>query len=99
SDLIDSQQARCVIDRIVGYKISALLWKKVKRGLSAGRVQSVGLKMICDREEEIKKFKPEEYWSISAKIKKSTRKFDAKFFGFDNKKKDLQNNNAFKEEI
>lgn len=96
-DLIDSQQARRVLDRIVGYKISPLLWKKVKRGLSAGRVQSVALKMICDREEEIKKFKPEEYWSISAKFKKSTRKFDAKFFRFDNKKKDLPNNNAVKE--
>src|SRR5699024_6246062 len=71
----------------------------VKRSLSAGRVQSVDLKMMCDSEEEIKKFKPEEYWSISAKFKKSTRKFDAKFLLLDNKKKDLPNNNAVKEVI
>lgn len=96
-DLIDSQQARRVLDRIVGYKISPLLWKKVKRGLSAGRVQSVALKMICDREEEIRNFKPEEYWSIEAKFKKSRSKFDAKFFRYDGKKKDLPNNEAVQE--
>lgn len=93
-DLIDSQQARRVLDRIVGYQISPLLWKKVKRGLSAGRVQSVALKMICDREEEIRQFKPEEYWTLDGKFKKSRSKFDAKFFRLDNKKKDLPNRKA-----
>ena len=93
-DLIDSQQARRVLDRIVGYQISPLLWKKVKRGLSAGRVQSVALKMICDREEEIRQFKPEEYWTLDGKFKKSRSKFDAKFFRLDNKKKDLPNKEA-----
>lgn len=93
-DLIDSQQARRVLDRIVGYQISPLLWKKVKRGLSAGRVQSVALKMICDRETEIKNFKPEEYWSIEANFKKNRKKFQAKFYGVDGKKKDLPNQEA-----
>ena len=67
-NLIDAQQARRVLDRIVGYKISPLLWKKVKKGLSAGRVQSVAVRMIVDREEEIEKFIPEEYWNIYAKL-------------------------------
>ena len=62
--LIDSQQARRVMDRIVGYKLSPILWKKIRSGLSAGRVQSVALKLICDRETEIKNFIPEEYWTI-----------------------------------
>ena len=65
-NLTDAQQARRVLDRIVGYKISPVLWKKVKRGLSAGRVQSVAVKLICDREEEIEHFVPEEYWNITA---------------------------------
>jgi len=69
-DLVDAQQARRVLDRIVGYKISPLLWKKVKKGLSAGRVQSVATRLICDREEEIEKFVPEEYWTITAKLLK-----------------------------
>ena len=67
-DLVDAQQARRALDRIVGYKISPLLWAKVKRGLSAGRVQSVALRIVCDREEEINAFIPEEYWSIDALI-------------------------------
>ena len=68
--LVDAQQARRVLDRIVGYKISPLLWKKIKKGLSAGRVQSVATRLICDRDLEIKNFKPEEYWSITAKLKR-----------------------------
>jgi len=76
------------LDRIVGYKISPLLWKKVKKGLSAGRVQSVATRLICDREEEIEKFVPEEYWTITAKLLKGGVKapFEAKFYGLDNKK-------------
>ena len=65
-DLVDAQQARRMLDRMVGYRISPLLWAKVKRGLSAGRVQSVALRIICDREEEINAFIPEEYWTIEA---------------------------------
>lgn len=80
-ELVDSQQARRILDRLVGYKISPLLWKKVKSGLSAGRVQSVVLKIICDRESEIDAFVPEEYWSILAKLKKSRRTLEAKYFG------------------
>lgn len=77
--LIDAQQARRVLDRIVGYKLSPLLWAKVKRGLSAGRVQSVALRLICDREAEIDAFVPEEYWSITAKLRKGNGKgFEAK---------------------
>lgn len=80
-NLVDAQQARRVLDRLVGYKISPLLWKKIKKGLSAGRVQSVAVKLICDREEEIKNFKPEEYWSIKAELKKDKETFTANFFG------------------
>jgi len=65
-DLVNAQQARRILDRLVGYYISPLLWKKVKRGLSAGRVQSAALKVICDREEEIDRFIPEEYWTLEA---------------------------------
>ena len=68
-NLVDAQQARRVLDRMVGYKISPLLWAKVKRGLSAGRVQSVALRIICDREEEINAFIPEEYWTTGCDIK------------------------------
>lgn len=93
-DLIDSQQARRVLDRIVGYHISPLLWKKVKRGLSAGRVQSVALKMICDREKEIKDFKPEEYWSLEANFLKKRSKFKANYYGLNGKKAELPNNEA-----
>lgn len=80
-DLVDSQQARRILDRIVGYKISPLLWRKIRKGLSAGRVQSVAVKLICDREEEIKKFIPEEYWSIKVKLNKGKEKFEADFYG------------------
>ena len=92
-DLVDAQQARRVLDRIVGYKISPLLWKKVRKGLSAGRVQSVATRLICDREDEIEKFIPEEYWSINAKLLKLSSKenFDAKFYGTASEKVELKN--------
>lgn len=90
-NLVDAQQARRVLDRIVGYKISPLLWKKVKRGLSAGRVQSVAVKLIVDREEEIENFIPEEYWNIYANLRadKSKKTFQAKFYGKNDKKIDI----------
>ncbi len=88
-DLVDSQQARRVLDRIVGYKISPILWKKVKKGLSAGRVQSVATKLICDRENEINAFDPKEYWTIDAHFTKDRKKFAAKFYGEGGKKKEL----------
>ncbi len=90
-NLIDAQQARRVLDRIVGYKMSPVLWKKVRRGLSAGRVQSVAVKLIADREEEINKFVPEEYWNIYVNLldEKSNQEFEAKFFGKQNKKIEL----------
>ncbi len=82
-NLVDAQQARRMLDRMVGYLISPLLWAKVKRGLSAGRVQSVALRMICDREEEINSFIPEEYWNLEAalKAKGSKKKLSAKYYG------------------
>ena len=90
-NLVDAQQARRVLDRIVGYKMSPVLWKKVRRGLSAGRVQSVAVKLIVDRENEIEKFIPEEYWNIYANLldKESKKKFVAKFYGKNGKKLDL----------
>lgn len=90
-DLTDAQQARRVLDRIVGYKISPILWKKVKRGLSAGRVQSVAVKLIVDREEEIEKFIPEEYWNITAQLlePKTEKTFEANFYGKKGKKLEL----------
>ncbi|HEL0045939.1 TPA: type I DNA topoisomerase [Streptococcus equi subsp. zooepidemicus] len=95
-DLVDSQQARRVLDRIVGYSISPILWKKVKKGLSAGRVQSVALKLIIDREHEIKAFVPEEYWSIDGLFKKGTKKFQASFYVLDGKKMKLNTNDDVK---
>lgn len=79
--LVDAQQARRILDRLVGYKISPLLWRKIRKGLSAGRVQSVAVKLICDRDEDIQKFIPEEYWSIKAKMNKDNEKFEASFYG------------------
>lgn len=90
-NLVDAQQARRVLDRIVGYKMSPVLWKKVRRGLSAGRVQSVAVKLIVDRENEIEKFIPEEYWNIYANLldKESKKRFVAKFYGKNGKKLEL----------
>ncbi len=96
-NLVDAQQARRVLDRIVGYKISPVLWKKVKRGLSAGRVQSVAVKLIVDREDEIENFIPEEYWNIYVNLldKNSNKEFEAHFTGKNNKKIELHS----KEEV
>ena len=88
-DLVNAQQARRVLDRLIGYKISPLLWRKVKKGLSAGRVQSVATKMICDREEEIDIFVPEEYWTISAPFTIGKAKVSARFTGFGGDKAEL----------
>ena len=93
-NLVDAQQARRVLDRIVGYKISPVLWKKVRRGLSAGRVQSVAVKLIVDRENEIEKFIPEEYWNIYADLEdiKTKKEFQAHFYGKDGKKLEIHSN-------
>lgn len=88
--LVDAQQARRVLDRLVGYQISPLLWRKVRRGLSAGRVQSAALKIICDRENEIKAFVPQEYWNITAELKKG-KKFVAKLTEYEKKKITVEN--------
>ncbi len=94
--LVDAQQARRVLDRIVGYKISPFLWKKIRPRLSAGRVQSVAVRMIVDREEEIRAFKPEEYWSIDAMLSRTEGKreekkpFPAKYYGADGKKQEIK---------
>ena len=90
-DLVNAQQARRILDRLVGYKISPLLWKKVKKGLSAGRVQSVAVKLIIDRENEIKSFVPEEYWTITAKLAFQSADFEAKFYGVAGEKKEVKN--------
>lgn len=90
-DLVNAQQVRRILDRIVGYKLSPLLWKKVKKGLSAGRVQSVAVRVICDREEEISAFVPEEYWSIIAELVTDQKeKLEAKFYGRAGEKLDLR---------
>ncbi|WP_461610408.1 type I DNA topoisomerase [Cytobacillus kochii] len=89
-DLVDAQQARRMLDRLVGYNISPLLWKKVKKGLSAGRVQSIAVRLILDREKEINKFEPEEYWSIDGEFVKGKSTFDASFFALNGKKFELK---------
>lgn len=90
-DLVNAQQARRILDRLVGYKISPLLWKKVKKGLSAGRVQSVAVKIVIDREHEIQAFEPQEYWTITAQLSMEGNAFEAKFYGMDGKKIELAN--------
>ncbi len=99
--LVDAQQARRVLDRLVGYQISPLLWRKVRKGLSAGRVQSAALKIICDREKEIQDFEPKEFWNIIANFKKG-KKFSAKLINYKSKKITVENeaqNNSIIEEL
>ncbi|GBG56312.1 DNA topoisomerase 1 [Sporomusaceae bacterium FL31] len=103
-DRVDAQQARRLLDRIVGYQLSPLLWRKVRKGLSAGRVQSVAVKMICDREREIQAFIPEEYWTITAKLREKPKapSFDAQLISADGKKIALSNetqSNTVKSEL
>ena len=85
-NLVDAQQARRIVDRLVGYEISPILWKNVKWGLSAGRVQSAALKLICDREEEIKNFIPKEYWTVDCTAVKDRKKFPIRLSQYKNKK-------------
>ncbi len=98
-NLVDAQQARRILDRVVGYRISPLLWEKIKRGLSAGRVQSVALRLLCDREEEINAFVPQEYWNLSASVLASGEKkpFMAKFYGTKEKKLSIDSKEQLEE--
>lgn len=88
-DLVDAQQARRILDRLVGYNVSPLLWKKIKKGLSFGRVQTVAVRLIIDREKEIKDFVPEEYWTIEGEFLKGKSRFSAYFYGLNQEKKEL----------
>ena len=94
-DLVDAQQARRILDRIVGYELSPLLWKKIRRGLSAGRVQSVATRMVVDRENEIRAFQPREYWSLDVTLQRLQKpgSFVARYYG-EEKKRELENEAA-----
>ncbi|KAA0789089.1 type I DNA topoisomerase [Bacillus sp. BB56-3] len=98
-DLVDAQQARRILDRLVGYNISPLLWKKVKKGLSAGRVQSVAVRLIIEREKEIQSFEPEEFWTIKTEFVKGKDTFEASFYGVDGEKVQLTNETQVNEII
>ncbi|MBO1624942.1 DNA topoisomerase 1 [Bacillus cereus] len=98
-DLVDAQQARRILDRLVGYNISPLLWKKVKKGLSAGRVQSVAVRLIIEREKEIQSFIPEEFWTIKTEFVKGKETFEASFYGVNGEKVQLTNETQVKEII
>lgn len=98
-DLVDAQQARRILDRLVGYNISPLLWKKVKKGLSAGRVQSVAVRLIIEREREIQSFEPEEFWTIKTEFVKGKDTFEASFYGVDGEKVQLTNETQMNEII
>ncbi|PEJ10263.1 type I DNA topoisomerase [Bacillus wiedmannii] len=98
-DLVDAQQARRILDRLVGYNISPLLWKKVKKGLSAGRVQSVAVRLIIEREKEIQIFEPEEFWTIKTEFVKGKDTFEASFYGVDGEKVQLTNETQVNEII
>ncbi|MGH1324395.1 type I DNA topoisomerase [Bacillus pretiosus] len=98
-DLVDAQQARRILDRLVGYNISPLLWKKVKKGLSAGRVQSVAVRLIIEREKEIQIFEPEEFWTIKTEFVKEKDTFEASFYGVDGEKVQLTNETQVNEII
>lgn len=98
-NLVDAQQARRILDRLVGYEISPILWKNVKWGLSAGRVQSAALKLICDREEEIKAFIPKEYWTVDCALKKERKKFPVRLTQHEGKKIEIKNEEEAKKII
>ena len=95
-DLVDAQQARRILDRLVGYTLSPILWKKVKKGLSAGRVQSIAVKLIIDRENEIKAFVPEEYWTLEGQFKKEKKSFTANYYGTSAEKANLEKEKTVK---
>lgn len=90
-NVVDAQQARRILDRLVGYQISPILWRKIKWGLSAGRVQSVAVKIVCDRQKEINEFVPEEYWTIISTLKSGAKSFEAKLYSYKDEKLELKN--------